>query len=119
MQILLFLMYVHTMINLYACKEEATLILDTIILSYSKSARTFNAFFISFAPIVTSNPSTGAFFTILAKFNMLKCINDNEMDESFMGALCLMKESANSGCEDAIRFMQAINIDGINQIIQD
>lgn len=56
---------------------------------------------------------------LLAKFNMLKCINDNEMDESFMGALCLMKESANSGCEDAIRFMQAINIDGINKIIQD
>lgn len=56
---------------------------------------------------------------LLAKINMIKCINDNSIDEYFMGALSLMKESANESCEEAIRFIQEINIDGINKVIQD
>ena len=38
---------------------------------------------------------------------MIKCINDNSMDEYFMGALSLMEESANEGCEEAKQFMKA------------
>ncbi len=42
---------------------------------------------------------------LLAKLNMIHQILNDELDEYFLGALSIMKESANEGYEDAIYFM--------------
>jgi len=48
--------------------NNPSMLLNTLTSSF------LNLFFASFAPIVISNPSTGALFTIFAKFNIsCKC----------------------------------------------
>lgn len=47
---------------------------------------------------------------LIAKYNMMSYLCDDDLGYSFQGALDLMQESANEGCEEAIQFMEKCKI---------